>query len=870
VKSVGNDPPKTAAQVKETPPGCNQPDKLARQIELKSSVIRRNSLPSAKNSLIPERNAAVNPTITENNLPESVSLRIPFVLPLLADIISAASQSKDDPVRLTLRTLLAYLDDRLPPANAREIGQKISKSPFATELTERIRDVVRKRRLAAPEKPAPMIDANLVAEYLDDQLTPELVARIEREILQSDVALAEVAATHEILGLLREPVALEPRLRDRLYALDPSGQLDVVQKLSGSSASTPAPGSSSAAPEWKPLATRPASSRRIPLIIVSVLALVWIAVLFTDSSLFNDGSPDLVASREADRPEDDGSSEGKDAANAENARNDQSSNAGVRDAATAMDSEKNTADAFQSTAVAVPDVIPSASDDPVVSDIGKSAPPVDVAGTDNVTRDDADNIGIPEPVTLPSEAAVNGRTTPQPVAEDPTPVDKDMAAKIPAADENLSVYPLYLTDEFQMSLVLNETRSEWVRAVTMVGKHLPADQLRLRDWRGTLQSRWIGVPLPWQTQIVVSGSGWRCMLTGPAVAQVINRQESGLWISEGRAIVSRDTAAEIADDAPITFRLQTGLSTSPLVLMTSDTRLAVEVFPEPARAGRAPLPPAPAPVSAEPGEADDSPEVMSVSEIPRFADTDFLVRLYVVQGRVQIPGKPGENPSELLKAQGLSWKVLSTGEITNVAIVAASPQNALPEWIFRAGATPIPEQTSIMQHVSSLFAADENLTRSILQLSKDRNPQAGVLAVNVATLTRDVETLSTILMESSEEIVRQACIDGLALVAAQSPSGQELLQRALETRLPMSEVSLFMSLIIGVSEQDARNPEFCQQLLALLSNDRPATRQLAVYRMQQFTGDRFGYSVDADPGRRREAVRRWQRYIERNDGKLLP
>ena len=61
-------------------------------------------------------------------------------------------------MRLTLRTLLAYLDDRLLPANAKELGQKIAKSPFATELVERIREVKRRRRLAMPDKPVAMID----------------------------------------------------------------------------------------------------------------------------------------------------------------------------------------------------------------------------------------------------------------------------------------------------------------------------------------------------------------------------------------------------------------------------------------------------------------------------------------------------------------------------------------------------------------------------------------------------------------------------------------------------------------------------------------------------------------------------------------
>ena len=155
-------------------------------------------------------------------------------------------------MRLTLRTLLAYLDDRLPPANAREIGQKIANSPFTTDLVERIRDVKRRRRLADPGKAQPMIEPNLIAEYLDDQLTPDLVARIEREILASDAMLAEVAATHEILGLLRDPVTVEPRLRDRLYGLDPSGKTSLVRALYAESS----PGTAAAGPAsaWKPFA----------------------------------------------------------------------------------------------------------------------------------------------------------------------------------------------------------------------------------------------------------------------------------------------------------------------------------------------------------------------------------------------------------------------------------------------------------------------------------------------------------------------------------------------------------------------------------------------------------------------------------------
>ena len=50
-------------------------------------------------------------------------------------------------MRLTLRTLLAYLDDTLDPSQAREIGQKVAESHVAQELIDRIKKVTRRRGL---------------------------------------------------------------------------------------------------------------------------------------------------------------------------------------------------------------------------------------------------------------------------------------------------------------------------------------------------------------------------------------------------------------------------------------------------------------------------------------------------------------------------------------------------------------------------------------------------------------------------------------------------------------------------------------------------------------------------------------------------
>jgi hypothetical protein len=126
-------------------------------------------------------------------------------------------------LRLTLRTLLAYLDDTLEPAQALVIGQKLNESQAARELADRIRRITRKRGLSVPsdaEGQGASSDPNTVAGYLSDSLTSEQLAEFERICLESDVHLAEVAASHQILTLvLSEQMRIPPTAYRRMYEL---------------------------------------------------------------------------------------------------------------------------------------------------------------------------------------------------------------------------------------------------------------------------------------------------------------------------------------------------------------------------------------------------------------------------------------------------------------------------------------------------------------------------------------------------------------------------------------------------------------------------------------------------------------------------
>ena len=125
-------------------------------------------------------------------------------------------------MRLTLRTLLAYLDDLLDPLDAVELGRRIDESKFATDLVQRIRQRAKQPRLGAPKVDGRGIglDANSVAEYLDNTLASDRVPEFEKVCLESDLHLSEVAACHHILALvLDKPATVSPALRARAHRL---------------------------------------------------------------------------------------------------------------------------------------------------------------------------------------------------------------------------------------------------------------------------------------------------------------------------------------------------------------------------------------------------------------------------------------------------------------------------------------------------------------------------------------------------------------------------------------------------------------------------------------------------------------------------
>ncbi|HBJ36353.1 MAG TPA: hypothetical protein DDZ51_16705, partial [Planctomycetaceae bacterium] len=132
-------------------------------------------------------------------------------------------------MRLTLRTLLAYLDRALDSEDDAAIAEKLKQSDFASKLVERVKACLSNDQLSAPPVTATGTadDANRIGEYLDSVLSAEQVAEVERICLESDPHLAEVAACHQVLTLvLAKPAEIPLSLRHRIMQMDPAVDLE--------------------------------------------------------------------------------------------------------------------------------------------------------------------------------------------------------------------------------------------------------------------------------------------------------------------------------------------------------------------------------------------------------------------------------------------------------------------------------------------------------------------------------------------------------------------------------------------------------------------------------------------------------------------
>ena len=125
-------------------------------------------------------------------------------------------------MRLTLRTLLNWINKNLSEEDAALVAQKVEESELAKALKAQIERIMAQEHLPAPEllDGTPKGNANSAAEYLDNSMDPKLTPDFEKFCIHSDIMLAEIAGCHEILSLaLTQKHDIGPELRAKLCGL---------------------------------------------------------------------------------------------------------------------------------------------------------------------------------------------------------------------------------------------------------------------------------------------------------------------------------------------------------------------------------------------------------------------------------------------------------------------------------------------------------------------------------------------------------------------------------------------------------------------------------------------------------------------------
>ncbi len=138
-------------------------------------------------------------------------------------------------MRLTLRTLLAYVDRVLSPVEQEDLHRRIQQSEDVSNLLQRVKRLTSQSELLSP----PLVgkglggDPNVVAEYLDDVLSGPRVPELERICLESDLQLAELAHCHHLLATAFQTKVVVP---DKLSAMalelkDPRRRAEIESQL---------------------------------------------------------------------------------------------------------------------------------------------------------------------------------------------------------------------------------------------------------------------------------------------------------------------------------------------------------------------------------------------------------------------------------------------------------------------------------------------------------------------------------------------------------------------------------------------------------------------------------------------------------------
>lgn len=730
------------------------------------------------------------------------------------------------PIRLTLRTLLAYLDDALEPSSALEIGQKLSEHAHARELEERIRTVIRRRRLSAPSADPDIadVDANDVAEYLDNVLSAEGVARLERLCLDSDVSLAEVACSHQILSLvLGKPVEVRSEARERLYVLGGAsgsarrhvskvvGAKPIEAALFESRIEIPSIGSAGANRFLADARRRLAKSAVSVALAVALLVALYLTI--APASVKENTPPTSVASlnRGEDAPE---------ALKADPAVDKAAPPNGTKtpDVAPAEKSEKSEkSENAEKSEKVEPKALkqsPPAEPSPALS---KSAPLV-VVGDKNKpasSADDTASIKRPAPSSAPS----------------PAPSDRS-APRAPAPEgvNVASIKPGSTPADAKTSPAKESAPSAIEPSIPIATYGSPSGVLLRRDAQKL--SRLRPKAMVYAGETLFNVDGLRSLLQLPNNARIelvdqtrlVPRVASGVDVAfdllDGRVVVE-------APGKPLSLKIGNGEREILVRLSGSHPQIAVEKTWD-----------------------------QSITSDQRDKVPAALLGVLVTRGDVEATA--GQQTEKL--TGGYEVTLQPDGSLKRT-----TPNKSSIAWINRE---PTANDLKAAQQFGQRLPSSDRVELSLREALSDRSRDVKRLAVRALAAIDSEEAVDA--MGSSSPDVRLSAIAACRHQLQRDPKFWPVFRRSVASEFGENSVDQILSLTLGYSLTAYGKAETFRELIDALESDQLVVRELAITNLREATGQDRQYGADAPIMRRNNAVAQWRRWLDEQDESTLP
>ncbi len=746
-------------------------------------------------------------------------------------------------MRLTLRTLLAYMDDILEPKDTQEIAKKVQESDFASGLLQRIRDVTRHLRSPGTNEADASLDPNTVAEYLDNTLAADRVPDFEKACLESDVRLGELGSCHQILTLvLGEPAEVDPESRLRMYRIPEtavSPQTEVLPPGPGAGDGRPPATAAAVSDEPKhevPAYLRERRSRRLwPVTVTSLIAIAAIVGLFATGQ-FRSGKPlgDLFSLRgRTDEVASIPSPTGSSPLAAENL------------AAPPVESVA-ASPAIGAASVGLAEAAVETSLEPPIKQPTQSPRPTAVSADSAVSRPDAP---LPEDIaanTILPKAQVPAASEPSAPAMPGTAANSvessaDMEQPIPAGTETVG-------SSTEQPVPSNQPAERTAPATEMESAGKPAS-----------------APVPEMAPAPIPASGSPVGTFLSATEVLVRLDPNSHWqripaqavLNEGDEIVSLPTyRPTISIQGGVTVQLFDGSRVGLLPLDPSGIA-GLDI-----RYGR---------LVVKPGDTKDGRLRLQIGErggVVGFGDADSILLVEVgcpATASADPETEPAPVVADLYSASGsIQWQETGGGELVPLTApmkvrldggsLASVAAQTLPEWTSPEAVSLLDQRASAT--VGRALTLDRRASLTLHELALHRQREVRWLAMRCLGHLGDFGLLVEAFNDPEQKLVWQDHVDELRRALDRGPGSASRVREAMEYLYAGNGRTLYELL------WKYRKPELDQsetaRLITMLEHELLPVRVLSFWNLREVTGLTLYYRPEYPAAKRTSSVQKWR------------